>query len=119
MDSGRIDEAKLINTLKGILRQFLPDEEIPMEKQVRRYLDIKLKNLSGVTNSDGDGIFFIKDGKSRLVYNNKTKNLTYLVEDLLNIMKMFKIDEDIAEEIFKKWFQSNFGLEVNLMYNQN
>jgi hypothetical protein len=32
---------------------------------------------------------------------------------------MFKIDEDTAEEIFKKWFQSNFGLEVNLMYNQN
>lgn len=117
MKDGRIDEQRLINTLKGILRRFLPSEELPLEKLVNRYLDLKFKNISPVSNSDNQGIFYIKNGKTRMFYNKNTKNLSYMTDDILNVMQMFKLDEDITEEIFKRWFQTNFNLEVNLMYN--
>jgi hypothetical protein len=117
MNKDRIDEQKLINTLKGLLKQFLPSESLPMEKQVNRYLNIKFKNLSEISNSDNNGIFYLKDGKTKFFYNKNTKNLTYLTNDLLNVMTMFKLDEDTTEEILKRWFQSTFRLEVNYMYN--
>lgn len=118
MDHSRIDEQKLINTLKGILKQFISSEQIPMETQVKRYLEIKMKNLSPVHNSDNSGIFYFKNGQSKFFFNKRTKNLSYSSQDLFNLMNMFKIDEDIAEEILKRWFQSKFGLDVNYMYNQ-
>jgi len=119
MYEDRIDEQKLINTLKGILKRFLPSESLPMEKTVNRYLDIKFKNLSEVSNSEDNVIFYFKDGKTRFFYNKNTKNLTYLTNDLLNVMVMFKLDEDTTEEILKRWFQSKFRLEVNYMYNES
>ena len=73
MNKDRIDEQKLINTLKGLLKQFLPSESLPMEKQVNRYLNIKFKNLSEITNSDNNGIFYLKDGKTKFAYKAETK----------------------------------------------
>jgi hypothetical protein len=119
MYEDRIDEQKLINTLKGLLKGFLPSESLPMEKTVNRYLDIKFKNLSEVSNSENNVIFYFKDGKTKFFYNKNTKNLTYLTNDLLNVMVMFKLDEDTTEEILKRWFQSKFRLEVNYMYNES
>lgn len=117
MDNGRIDEQKLINTLKGLLKQFLPSDSIPMEKTVQKFLDIKLKGLSPVENSDGNGIFFMKGDRLTLFYNKRHNRLSYPQEVLFLLMKMFKIDEDISEEILKRWFETNFNLKVDQMYN--
>jgi hypothetical protein len=33
-------------------------------------------------------------------------------------MKMFKLDEDITEEIMKRWFEEKYGLNIKEMYNE-
>jgi hypothetical protein len=115
---GRIDEQKLINTLKGLLKQFLPSENLPLEKSVKKFLDIKYKNMVQVPNSENSNIFFLKGGTYKFSYNKQYERLYYLSRDLLEIMKMFKLDEDITEEIMKRWFEEKYGLNIKEMYNE-
>ena len=81
MYEDRIDEQKLINTLKGILKRFLPSESLPMEKTVNRYLDIKFKNLSEVSNSEDNVIFYF----ASVCINNRK-----IDKNGINILKYFR-----------------------------
>jgi hypothetical protein len=115
---GRIDEQKLINTLKGLLKQFIPSENLPLEKSVKKFLDIKYKNMVQLPNSENTNIFFLKGGTYKFSYNKQYERLYYMSRDLLEIMKMFKLDEDITEEIMKRWFEEKYGINIKEMYNE-
>jgi len=115
---GRIDEQKLINTLKGLLKQFLPSDNLPLEKTVKRYIDIKLSNLDRIANAENTNEFFYKGRNLKFSYNKQHNRLWYQSSDLLDIMRMFKLDEDTIEEILKRWFEEKYGLKVDQMYSE-
>jgi hypothetical protein len=71
-----------------------------------------------VPNSENSNIFFLKGGTYKFSYNKQYERLYYLSRDLLEIMKMFKLDEDITEEIMKRWFEEKYGLNIKEMYNE-
>ena len=106
MNKDRIDEQKLINTLKGLLKQFLPSESLPMEKQVNRYLNIKFKNLSEITNSDNNGIFYLKDGKTKFFYNKNR-----FIESRESLMKIARFNGQNDNSILNE-FTFKFDKEV-------